>query len=95
MQLFEIIRRPIVTEKAMDLARFENQYTFEVSMKANKPMIQDAVEQAFDVSVVKISTLVIPGKPRRWGRRISQMPAWKKAIVTLAAGDSIELYEGV
>ena len=95
MHPFEVIRRPIITEKAMWLADTNNQYTFEVAMRANKPMIREAVEMAFDVEVEKVQTMVMPGKPRRWGRLVSRTPAWKKAIVTLAPGNSIELYEGV
>lgn len=95
MHPFEVVRRAIVTEKAIDLANFENKYTFEVSMEANKPLIRDAVEQAFDVEVLKVNTMIVPGKPRRWGRRVSRTLAWKKAVVTLAFGDSIELFEGV
>ncbi len=95
MHPFEVIRRPIITEKAMLAAQYENQYTFEVARRATKPMIRNAVEEAFDVEVVKVNTMIVPGKPRRWGRRISHTPAWKKAVVTLAPGDSIELFEGV
>jgi len=95
MHPFKIIRRPVITEKAMQLADYENQYTFEVVIKANKQMIRDAVEEAFDVDVLKVNTMIVAGKPRRWGRRVSHTPAWKKAIVTLAPGDSIELFEGV
>lgn len=95
MHPFQVIRRPVITEKAIQLVDYDNQYTFEVVMKANKQMVRDAVEEAFDVEVLKVNTMVIPGKPRRWGRRVSHTPAWKKAIVTLAPGDSIELFEGV
>lgn len=95
MHPFEVIRRPVITEKAMLAADFDNQYTFEVALEANKPMIRDAVEQAFDVDVVKVNTMIMPGKPRRWGQQINYTPAWKKAVVTLAAGQSIELFEGV
>lgn len=95
MHPFQIILRPIITEKAMELARDENQYTFEILMNANKSMVWDAVEEAFDVEVLRVNTMVVPGKPRRWGRRVSRTPAWKKAVVTLAPGDSIELFEGV
>ncbi|MFQ5856197.1 MAG: 50S ribosomal protein L23 [Anaerolineae bacterium] len=95
MHPFQVILRPVITEKAMLLADYENQYTFEVVMKANKPMIRDAVEEAFDVEVLKVNTMIVPGKPRRWGRRVSRTPTWKKAVVTLAPGDSIELFEGV
>lgn len=92
MNPYQIIRRPIVTEKAVDLARHENQYTFEVDMRANKRMIAEAVEEIFDVHVLKVRTMIMPGKTRRWGRRISKTRSWKKAIVTLAPGDVIEAF---
>lgn len=95
MHPFEVIRRPIITEKAIDLADFENKYTFEVEFDANKPLIRDAVQQAFDVDVLKVNTMIVPGKPRRWGRLMNYTSAWKKAVVTLAPGQSIELFEGV
>lgn len=92
MSPYQVIRRPIITEKATDLARFENQYTFEVDMRANKRMIAEAVEEVFDVEVVKVRTMIMPGKTRRWGRRVSKTRSWKKAVVTLAPGDTIEIY---
>lgn len=95
MHPFQVIRRPIITEKAMLQADYDNQYTFEVALEANKAMVRDAVEQAFEVDVVNVRTMIVPGKPRRWGRRISHTPSWKKAVVTLAPGESIELFEGV
>lgn len=95
MNPFEVIRRPIVTEKAMLAVDYDNQYTFEVVIKANKTLIREAVEWAFDVEVLKVNTMIMPGKPRRWGRRTSYTPAWKKAVVTLAPGETIEMFEGV
>lgn len=95
MNLYEVIKRPIVTEKAMDQSEWENQYTFEVALNANKPQIKDAVEKLFDVEVLNVKTMTMKGKKRRWGRNYYQSKNWKKAIVTLAEGDSITFFEGV
>ena len=92
MSPYEVLRRPIITEKAVELARTHNQYTFEVAMRANKRMIREAVEEIFDVDVVKVRTMIMPGKTRRWGRRVSKTRSWKKAIVTLAPGHTIDIY---
>jgi len=87
-----IIRRPIVlTEKANRL-RDQNQVVFEVSRDANKIQIRDAVEKLFNVKVVNVNTLVMRGKDRRMGRAYGKMQNWKKAIVTLKAGDSIDFF---
>ena len=92
---YEVLRRPVVTEKSTMLAA-HNKYVFEVSMAANKPQIKAAVEQAFDVHVTAVNTAVVRGKVRRFGRSSGgQRPSWKKAIVTLASGDTIEIFEGV
>ncbi|MEO1591291.1 MAG: 50S ribosomal protein L23 [Cyanobacteria bacterium J06632_22] len=90
----DIIRRPIVTEKAT-LNLEHNQYTFEVDPKANKTQIKAAIEQLFDVTVKGISTLNPPRKRRRMGRFIGFKPTYKRAIVTLAEGDSIQLFPDV
>ena len=87
----DIIRRPIVTERAT-LNLENNQYTFEVAPKATKPQIKDAIESLFDVKVTGISTHNPPRKKRRMGRFMGYRPSYKRAIVTLAAGDSIELF---
>lgn len=94
MQVYEVLRRPIVTEKTSFQAA-QGHYTFEVDRRANKMRIKEAVERAFGVKVVAVNTCNMPGKPRRWGRRTSHTPAWKKAVVTLAEGQHIELFEGV
>jgi large subunit ribosomal protein L23 len=92
---YEVLRRPIITEKSTMLSG-HNKYVFEVSIGANKPQIKQAVEMAFNVKVEGVNTSIVRGKVRRMGRRAGgQQPSWKKAIVTLAAGDSIQLYEGV
>jgi large subunit ribosomal protein L23 len=93
----EVIRRPIITEKSNIAASELNQYTFVVHDKANKIQVREAVELAFpNVSVVKVRMLVMPAKrSRRWRKIVTRKSAYKKAIVTLAAGNSIDLFEGV
>lgn len=93
MQNSRILKRPIVTEKSTILGE-TGRYVFEVDLGATKHDIARAVEWAFDVKVVKVNTLKVPGKVKRYGRRPSKRPDWKKAIVALAAGDSIQMFEG-
>lgn len=93
MDPYQIIKRPIITEKSGKLARLYNQYTFEVDRRANKVQIKQAVEEAFEVDVLGVNTYIVPGKRRRWGRRVIRKPAWKKAIVTLYPGQKIEGFE--
>lgn len=93
MHKYDVLRRPIVTEKTDILAEARNQYVFEVARRANKAQIQNAVEEIFDVKVLRVRTAVMPGKPRRWGRHVTRTAAWKKAFVTLAPGDRIDLFE--
>lgn len=92
--LADLIRRPIVTEKATILLE-NNQYTFEVAPKATKPEIKAAVESLFDVKVVTVKTQNPPRKSRRIGKFMGHRPLYKRAIVTLAAGDSITLFPEV
>ena len=92
---YEVLRRPIVTEKSTLLAA-QGKYVFEVMLKANKPQIREAVEKAFDVHVRSVNTSIVRGKVKRFGRsRPSRQPDWKKAIVTLQAGEQLDLFEGV
>lgn len=83
----DLIRRPIVTEKATMLME-QNKYTFEVAPKATKPEIKAAIEQLFKVKVVAVNTQKPPAKQRRVGKFIGFKPAYKRAIVTLAPGDA-------
>ena len=94
MHLYEILRRPLVTEKAT-LLQEENRYTFEVARKASKLQIKQAVERAFKVKVAKVNVMTVPGKTKRMGRREVTNPPWKKAIVVLKPGNKITLFEGV
>ena len=89
-----ILRRPIVTEKST-LLQEERTYVFEVAPEANKQEIWRAVEAAFDVKVQRVNTLNVLGKRKRYGARLSRQRSWKKAIVTLAPGESITIFEGV
>lgn len=90
----EIILKPIVSERTMDLMQ-ENKYVFYVDDRANKVEIKKAVEELFNVGVLKVRTLNVKGKPKRFGRYEGYTPKRKKAIVTLKEGDSIELFEGL
>jgi len=95
MQLEDVIKRPLVlTEKGNQLREQGNQYLFEVSPKANKVQIKAAVETLFKVNVTDVNTLIVRGKMRRMGRGHAKTKNWKKAIVTLAEGDSIDFFEG-
>jgi len=92
-----IIRRPVVTEKSNFLADTNNQYTFVVDSRANKLQIKQAIELAWpNVTVEKVRVANMPGKTARRNRRVTlRKTGWKKAIVSLEPGDSIELFEGV
>jgi large subunit ribosomal protein L23 len=93
----EIIRRPVITEKSNYVADLHNHYTFVVDSRANKMQIKQAIELAWpDVTVEKVRVANMPAKrARRWRRIAVRKQGWKKAIVTLADGDSIDLFEGV
>ena len=87
----QVIIRPIVTEKSAELQGDDNQYTFEVHRQANKIEIRKAVEIVFGVRVDRVNTMVVRGNVRRVGRNYGKTRQWKKAIVTLHSGDSIDL----
>jgi large subunit ribosomal protein L23 len=87
----EIIIRPIVSEKSYQMIE-HNRYTFEVAPTASKIEIGKAVEEIFDVTVTKVNTMRVSGKPRRVRYVKGYTKAWKKAVVTLKDGDSIELF---
>ena len=91
---WSVLLKPVVTEKTTFLTG-QNKFVFEVDLRANKMQIKEAVEKAFDVTVVHVNTMVVRGKVKRFGRGFGQQPDRKKAVVTLAPGDSIELFEGV
>lgn len=91
---YQVLLSPAITEKATLLSEL-NQYTFKVRLDATKPEIKRAVEQVFEVKVEKINTLITKGKVKRFRGRIGQRSDQKKAIVTLAEGQSIDLSSGV
>ena len=94
MQLSEILKRPMVTEKST-LMQEQGRYTFEVATTATKHQIKWAVQQAFDVKVIKVNTMNIRGKTKKFGPKVTRKPSWKKAIVSLAPGNTITIFEGV
>lgn len=88
--LYSIIRRPIISEKSINLRETLNQVTFEVSRNANKIEIRRAVESLLEAKVASVNTMVVRGKVKRMGKYSGRRPNWKKAIVTLLDGESIE-----
>jgi large subunit ribosomal protein L23 len=93
--LNEVIVRPLVTEKSHDMLDRLGAYTFVVAKEANKIEIAQAVEKQFNVKVSDVRTMRYAGKAKRMGKHAGRKASWKKAVVTLAQGDSIELFEGV
>jgi large subunit ribosomal protein L23 len=94
VQLYEVIRRPLVTEKNTS-QQAQGKYGFEVDSDANKQEVKQAVEKAFKVTVTAVNMSTVRGKERRIGRRIVIGSSWKKAVVTLKPGDKITIFEGV
>ena len=90
----QIVRRPLITERASQLQEDQNKYLFEVRRDANKIDIKRAMEAMFEVDVVKVNTSSVSGKVKRLGRFQGRRASWKKAIVTLAAGQTIDFFEG-
>jgi large subunit ribosomal protein L23 len=95
MTPYEIIKKPLITEKSTIQKEAQNQLTFEVDRKANKVEIGRAVEKVFNVKVVHVRTMRMQGKVKRFGRTIGRRRHWKKAMVTLARGEHVEFFEGV
>jgi len=92
--LHRTIVRPLITEKTSAAYQTRGEYTFEVHVDASKPQIRAAIEQLFGVKVTGVWTMNVRGKERRMGRTTGRRPNWKKAIVTLREGDTIEIFEG-
>ena len=90
-----VVRRALITEKGTVLREVRNQYMFEVQKDANKIEIKQAIEAIFPVKVESVRTLRVHGKPKRMGRYTGHRPDWKKAVVTLKKGQTIELFEQV
>ena len=90
-----IIKVPLVSEKGTGMRINENKYVFKVDKKANKLEIKRAIEELFKVKVEDVSTMIMYGKPKRLGRFEGRRPDWKKAVVRLKKGETIELFETV
>ncbi|MGB0590960.1 MAG: 50S ribosomal protein L23 [Myxococcota bacterium] len=93
--IYNVIKRPVNTEKTRDAHDASNQYVFEVVPTANKIEIRQAVEEIFGVRVTAVRTINVRGKMKRFRRGMGKKPNWKKAIVTLRDGDVIDVFEGV
>ncbi len=94
MMQYEIIKRPLITEKTSIQKEIANQLTFEVDRRANRIEIKRAIETAFSVKVASVQTMQVKGKVKRRGRNIGKRRNWKKAIVTLMPGERIDFFEG-
>ena len=97
MYVYDVLKRPVDTEKTrFQGALYEPQYSFEIDRRANKQQVKAAVEQIFDVDVTKVRIINVKPKHGRYGRRVVvRRPGWKKAVVTLAEGQRLEIFEGV
>ncbi len=92
MLLSNTLVRPIITEKTSSQLGLEETYAFEVGLNSNKYQIKQAIEQFYGVEVVRVRTLVVRGKTKRFGRHHGKRSNWKKAYITLAEGQSLPLY---
>jgi large subunit ribosomal protein L23 len=91
--IYEVIRRPIVSEKSTALAEVAGRYAFEVALKANKQEIKEAVQRLFNVKVRDVRTMIMHGKVKRVGRFETKKSNWKKALVTLVEGQKIDVFQ--
>ncbi len=94
MHLYQVLRRPLITEKNTML-QAQGKYVFEVAEEANKQQIKQAVEKAFNVKVQAVNVMTVPGKMRRMRRQMVLSPSWRKALVSVKPGDKIGFFEGV
>ncbi len=95
MNPYDIIKRPLITEKTSIQKENYNQITFEVDRKANRVEIKRAIENIFNVNVATVKTMQIKGKTKQRGRILGKRRDWKKAIVKLMPGERIDFFEGV
>ena len=95
MDHYQVIKRPLITEKSMRGNEEHNTVVFQVDCKANKLLIKQAIEALFQVKVLEVNTLNVRGKKKRVRMREGRKPDWKKAYVTLREGDTITFFEGV
>ncbi len=92
---YRILRKPLITEKSNQMKESLNQIAFEVDKRANKIEIKNAVVKLFNVHVIKVRTFMVLGKKKRMGKSLGKKSDWKKAVVTLKAGERIDFFEGV
>ena len=92
---YDLIKRPLITEKTNIQKDVSNQVTFEVDRRANRVEIKKAIEKIFKVNVISVRTMQVKGKRKQRGRIIGKRRDWKKAVVTLRPGERIEFFEGV
>ncbi|MCA1927531.1 MAG: 50S ribosomal protein L23 [Calditerrivibrio sp.] len=90
LTIYDVIKRPLITEKAVDLKEKENHVLFEVDARANKIQIKEAVEKLFNVKVLDVRTMSVKGKTKRFGTIIGRRDDWKKAIVVLDKDQKLE-----
>ena len=95
MDVYQILKRPLITEKGTRQKEQSNQMIFEVDRRANRVMVRNAVESIFRVKVLSVKLMNVKGKERRVGRNVGRRPDWKKAIVRLGPGENIEFFEGI
>ena len=93
MNIYEVLRQPVITEKSTYLQE-EDKYVFEVALTANKIQVRQAVEKAFGVKVLSVNMITKPGKHKKYGVKLYKTPKRKKAVVKLQHGDRIEFFEG-
>lgn len=93
--VYNVLKRPLLTEKGTDQKEAMNKYLFEIDRRANKIQVKNAVEKIFSVKVDAVHTISVKGKVKRVGRNLGKRSDWKKAVVTLKAGEKIEIIEGV
>lgn len=91
--VYEVIKRPIISEKSTMLAEVGNRFVFEVAPAAHKHEIREAVQRLFNVKVLEVRTMMMHGKVKRVGRFETKRPNWKKALVTLAEGQKIDFFQ--
>jgi len=94
MNLHDVIVRPLITEKGTDL-QAQDKYLFQIARTANKLQVKEAVEKAFNVHVMDVNVITVPGRMKRRGRRMVATTAWKKAVVSIKPGENIAYFEGV
>ena len=95
MDMYQVVIKPLVTEKGTMMLSEGNWVTFRVHPDANKIEVREAIQKIFSVSLLQVNTEIVRGKRRRFGKTMGQSKAWKKAMVRLKEGDKIEIFEGV